>query len=92
MPETQVNRVSTADLALDLPAFTRECERLNLTSDSKVAAAFGVDRLTVWRVRTGQMGAGGRFIGGALRALRGVRFEDLFLVVDYVPRRAKKDL
>ena len=60
--------------------------KAGLVDEGAVAAAFGLNRLTVWRVRTGRLSPGPRFIGGALHAWRGMRFEDLFIVVDYVPR------
>jgi hypothetical protein len=78
------------DLSLDLAAFRRACDRYGHDDDGKVAQAFGVNRLTVWRVRTGRMSPGPRFVGGALRAWRGMRFEDLFMVVDYVPRSQRQ--
>lgn len=89
MLETRTVSPPTSDLTLDLQAFQRACQRFDLADDGAVATAFGLNRLTIWRVRTGRMSPGPRFIGGALRALRGVRFEDIFLIIDYVPGKSK---
>jgi hypothetical protein len=95
VPQIRANSALTRDLILDVDAFERACERYGhvdphgVVDDKAVAAAFGLNRLTVWRVRTDRLSPGPRFIGGALKAWRGMRFEDLFMIVDYVPRSGR---
>lgn len=72
--------------------FRRLCAFYGLTTDLDVADVFGMDRSAVYKVRTGRALPRDRFIAGALRAFPGVSFEDLFELVDYVPRgKGKKD-
>lgn len=65
-------------LALRKDGFRKECVRAGLTSDAAIAAAFRMDRSTIYRTTTGQTAVSAEFIAAALFILRGTRFDDLF--------------
>lgn len=58
------------------------CARYGLRTDAQVAEAFGVERSMVNRIRRGVLRPNASFVAGALRAWRGVRFEELFVPVE----------
>ncbi|MBB4967811.1 transcriptional regulator [Saccharothrix violaceirubra] len=67
---------------LRVHVFDRMARAAGFRSDFQVAAAMGVNRSTVKRVKDGKLRPGPAFIGGALTALAPKKFEELFQVVD----------
>ena len=61
-------------------AFETAARRAGFSSDYALARAMKVDRSTVMRVRKGDLHPGPAFIGGALKALSPMRFDDLFMI------------
>lgn len=75
---------------LNTVAYHQTCKATGLKGDVAVAAAFGLDRLSVWRVRTGRMSPGAHYIGGLMRAWPHMDPREMFIAVDYVPRAEKQ--
>jgi hypothetical protein len=63
--------------------FTKAAQLARLCSDYALAKAMEINRSTVARVRNGELRPGPTFIGGALRALTPMQFDDLFEVVSH---------
>ncbi|MFD1148884.1 transcriptional regulator [Saccharothrix hoggarensis] len=61
-------------------AFGRAVALAGFRSEYALAKVMGVNRSTVKRVRAGEQLPGAGFIGGALKALAPLAFEDLFEV------------
>jgi DNA-binding XRE family transcriptional regulator len=86
MSTPTLRSVPPGDLALDLQAFERACVLFGVTQTGRLAEAFGVNRNTMGRIRSGQSLPSTQFISGVLRAWRSVRFDDLFVPIA-TPRR-----
>ncbi|RKT52470.1 transcriptional regulator [Saccharothrix australiensis] len=73
---------------LRVEAFGKAVLLAGFASDYALAAAMGLNRSTVKRVRDGELRPGPAFIGGALKALAPLEFGDLFeIVADPASRR-----
>lgn len=66
-------------------AFETAARRAGFRSDYALAKAMEVNRSTVTRVRGGDLHPGPAFIGGALKALSPLRFDDLFVITTSGP-------
>jgi hypothetical protein len=80
---------SSPTIRLRAETFAKALFLSGYRSDYSAAKAFGVNRSTVTRVRSGELQPGPRFIAGALTALAPMRFEDLFEVVPGPSRTSK---
>lgn len=71
-------------------AFSKSMVLAGFESVYAVAREMEVNRSTVARVLTGELGPGAAFIAGALAALNPLEFDDLFEIVhtDRKPERA----
>jgi len=86
MPRSAL-RNSRPTIRLIPDGWDRNVARLQLEDESEdaVAAAVGINAVTIWRVKTGQAAPGTKFIASALKAMRTARFEELFEVVMVEP-------
>lgn len=78
MPATQATpaRATDATLRLDFAAIDLWAAKSGVTGDTAIGRLIGMDRITVWRYRTGRQAPG---LDAALRiaAALGVRVEDI---------------
>lgn len=79
---TSLSRKKSAGFVLLEDRFRTLTRGMGLVTDEDIADALGLNRVSVWRVRTGHSYPGDAFVARFLRAAqersREVRFEDVF--------------
>jgi len=78
MPTTTPVRKKGAGFSLRPAAFHSLVQSLGLDNDQALGDAMGLDKVSVWRVRTGRHNPGAEFVSKFLALRPDLRFEDAF--------------
>lgn len=82
MTDLQVRSRGPVALTLDLDAYYDVCHEHGITTDTRAADAFGINRSVATRLRHGTQRPGNPFLAGVADALGFDLFPTLFVVVE----------